>query len=210
LPDLISRYEEYQKQIFGDFGIKEGHKVLDVGYGDRSFPLATHAIDPIEDDAEKFYRTYPLQILEGVEYYKCYIEKTPFQNKYFDFVYCSHVLEHIENPEKACKELMRVAKRGYIESPSRLNEVLFGHSPHRWIIEVINNTLFFQKLKDWESMHILSDDMWKAWVTMNFNKEPKNPMETVFRKLEYMRTNNPQSFYTMFQWEDSFEFKIVE
>jgi SAM-dependent methyltransferase len=41
----------------------------------------------------------------------------PFQNKHFDYAICTHVLEHLLDPVKACQELSRVAKAGYVEMP---------------------------------------------------------------------------------------------
>jgi len=42
----------------------------------------------------------------------------PFQSGSFDYVYASHVLEHVDSPELTCKEIMRVGSAGYIETPS--------------------------------------------------------------------------------------------
>ena len=36
--------------------------------------------------------------------------KLPFPDNHFDMVICSQVLEHVENPEEAVREMMRVAK----------------------------------------------------------------------------------------------------
>lgn len=60
----------------------------------------------------------PLQNPDGKPLYKCSVEQMPFKDKEFDFVYCSHVLEHVVDPIRACRELMRVARRGYIETPT--------------------------------------------------------------------------------------------
>jgi len=76
----------------------------------------------------------------------------PFAEKYFDFALCSHLLEDVRDPLTVCRELCRVAKSGYIETPSRLREIyskqrwfglksLFGNIPeigfyhHRWFVE---------------------------------------------------------------------------
>ena len=39
------------------------------------------------------------------------IYKLPFKNNSFDLVVCNEVLEHLENPEKGIKELIRVSKK---------------------------------------------------------------------------------------------------
>ena len=210
MTDLISRYEEYQKPIFDDFGIKEGDKVLDVGYGDRSFPLATHAIDPIEDDKEKFYRFYPLQVLEGVKYYQMFIERTTFQDKYFDFVYCSHILDYLDKPEIACKELIRIGKAGYIETPTRFNEILFGQPSHQWIVENIGGKLVFQRKKSYEGLQLLTDLFYEAINKAKIGSGSKEYASRVGEVITYMRIGFPQLWYNMFKWKDNFEFEVID
>jgi DNA helicase-2/ATP-dependent DNA helicase PcrA len=66
----------------------------------------------------------------------------------FDFAYCSHVLEHVSDPIKACTELMRVAKRGYLETPTRAKDLFLNTakvSNHRWMVEWFNNRLVFSE-----------------------------------------------------------------
>ena len=73
----------------------------------------------------------------------CAREPWPFADGQFDFAICSHTLEDVRDPIFACAELLRVARAGYIEVPSRLWEqsygvqgpwVGFGH--HHWLIDV--------------------------------------------------------------------------
>src|SRR5262245_49885274 len=53
----------------------------------------------------------------------------PFTDKQIDFVICSHTLEDIRDPLFVCAEMIRIAKRGYIEVPSRLVESSRGIEP---------------------------------------------------------------------------------
>lgn len=90
-------------------------RVLDVGSGHRPHEDATHLVDLLpEDDSE---RGKPIQQL-GLPLVLATVESLPFKDKTFDYVYASHVLEHTRDPEAACKELMRIARAGYIETPS--------------------------------------------------------------------------------------------
>ena len=57
---------------------------------------------------------------------------------------CSHTLEDLRDPLWVCAELVRVAKAGYVEVPSRAAEQsrgwehprIAGLSHHRWLIEI--------------------------------------------------------------------------
>jgi len=82
------------------------------------------------------------------------IYKLPYKDSQFDLVLCTEVLEHLENPEKALKELKRVTKKYIILSVP--NEPLFmfgnfirGKNVKRWgnDVEHINHwsTSAFEK-----------------------------------------------------------------
>jgi hypothetical protein len=63
----------------------------------------------------------------------------PFSDKEFDFVFASHILEHVKDPVLFCSELCRIGKRGYIEVPTPLIDNLVSgddRSPlgHKWWI----------------------------------------------------------------------------
>jgi len=72
----------------------------------------------------------------------CEREPWPFADDQFDFAICSHTLEDVRDPVWVCSELARVAKAGYIEVPSRLEEQSWGFQGpwtgwghHHWIVE---------------------------------------------------------------------------
>ena len=68
----------------------------------------------------------------------------PFADNSFDYIICSHVLEHVEKPELLIHELMRVGSRGYIETPSEIAERLYGWPYHNWIVNLIDGKLVIQ------------------------------------------------------------------
>jgi SAM-dependent methyltransferase len=47
---------------------------------------------------------------KDLEFYKCGIIDTPFDNDYFSLIFSNHVIEHIENLEKAFAELKRIGR----------------------------------------------------------------------------------------------------
>lgn len=74
----------------------------------------------------------------------------PFNDGQFDFAMCTHTLEDVRDPVWVCSELNRVARAGYIEVPSRLEEhsygvqgpwVGWGH--HRWLVEISDQRIEF-------------------------------------------------------------------
>jgi SAM-dependent methyltransferase len=73
----------------------------------------------------------------------------PFKDKQFDFCLCTHVLEDLRDPIYVVSEITRVAKRGYIEVPSRYQEQtvglelqgICGYGHHRWIIDTDDNKI---------------------------------------------------------------------
>jgi len=129
--------------------------VVDVGGGMEPFYRANYVVDFIP--YSKRVKTTKRPFFAKKHWYQIDIcSKTlPFTDKSIDFVICSHTLEDIRDPIFVCKELSRIAKAGYIETPSRALESSFGIDPfplgnlypglnhHRWFVEVVNNKLIF-------------------------------------------------------------------
>jgi len=104
-------------------------RCLEVGPGSRRFwPRANVVID-VEDRGAA-------DLPEGAEFHQCSVEAMPFPDGSFDYALCAHVLEHVEDPDAACRELARVATRGAIECPHPFKELLFGFEEHdhKWFV----------------------------------------------------------------------------
>ena len=69
----------------------------------------------------------------------------PFADQSFDYAICAQVLEHVEDPERMLLELMRVARRGYIETPSEIAEWLYGWPFHRSVLNVVDGKLLIRR-----------------------------------------------------------------
>lgn len=92
--------------------ISSGARVLEIGPGLTRFPRATHFVD----------------WAPGENVVSCDLNRDdlPFADREFDFVYCRHVLEDLYDPFHVCEEMSRVARAGYVETPSPLAEVCRG------------------------------------------------------------------------------------
>jgi len=142
--------------------------VLDIGGWALPFNRANYVMDaePYQTRGHynrTFARSNPFPPLGGtVERFtsstwiqRDICEKTPypFHDKSIDFVICSHTLEDVRDPLWVCSEMIRIAKAGYIEIPSRrwetcrgLETGITGLSHHRWLIETEDDGLrFLQK-----------------------------------------------------------------
>lgn len=72
----------------------------------------------------------------------------PFEDNAFDYVICSHVIEHVENVEFFLSELFRVARKGYIEYPTIYYEYLYNFEVHLNFIKFKDDTLLYMKKDD--------------------------------------------------------------
>ena len=142
-------------------------RVVDVGGGGSPFPRADHVID-LAPYAERnalgkldiaCAERYTAETWTTLDL--CDRTPWPFEDGFFDFAVCSHVLEDIRDPIRVCSEMSRVAKAGYIEVPSRILEqsrgvehpCYAGYYHHRWLISEEDDGLVF-RLKP-HSLHSL-------------------------------------------------------
>ncbi|HZU74786.1 MAG TPA: class I SAM-dependent methyltransferase [Acidimicrobiales bacterium] len=135
--------------------LRDGDRVLDVGAWAKPFLRADAVLDinPYETRGafgsdgpgpERFSRD------SWVQLDICGRQAWPFADGEFDFVVCSHTLEDVRDPVWVCSELVRIAKAGYIETPSRLEEQSFGFQGpwvgwghHHWLVDSSEGHLDF-------------------------------------------------------------------
>lgn len=194
-PQDDGRYSYQCKMV--DFGIAKGEKVLDVGSGHNPFPLATHLVDLYE--GETTHRAARIKT-NGLPLTVCNIEKMPFGDREFDYVYCSHVLEHVDDPGAACRELMRVGKRGYIETPTKTSDIMFNFTKiknhHKWHVQILGSTIVFFEWKDSEMRDLGSDYFFEQ-----VHSKWKNPLQTLFFE-------NRDMFVNFMQWSGRFDYVV--
>jgi len=195
------RYSLYQSRFF-NFGINPTDKVLDIGSGNIPFQLATHLADIAINDNYYGRAGVAFKYLDDKSVFECNIENMPFGDKEFDFVCCSHVLEHVHNPQKACDELMRIGKRGYIETPTRAKDLWLNNakvSNHRWSVKRVHDRLIFTEYAKDQIEGLGSD------ILSSMHCAPQSIREKAFSALIYLKAH---LFNTMLLWENSFRYEV--
>lgn len=107
--------------------------VLDVGAGGNPWPRSDVLLDRLTGSE---HRCGESMMIDRPAVFGD-ASKMPFKDKAFDFIVASHILEHMADPEKFIKELQRVGKSGYIETPNAIFERL--HPYHIHCLEIIEN-----------------------------------------------------------------------
>lgn len=145
--------------------LRDSDRVLDVGGWACPFNRAQWVLDAEPYETRGYYATFGGPRSQGpdTEWFtdRTWVQRDicdrapwPFPDKWFDVAVCSHTLEDIRDPLWVCSELVRVAKRGYVEVPSRASESTVGAeragqaglSHHRWLIDIEGNHIrFFPK-----------------------------------------------------------------
>lgn len=128
---LADRLRSFRRRRI-DLPVGPGDLVLDVGSGDKPSWRADVLLDgyPGEEHAaqrsgtEKARVDRPLFVADAAD--------MPFVDDAFDFVICSHVLEHVLDPAGVVAELSRVAKAGYIEVPLAASSKILDFPSHLW------------------------------------------------------------------------------
>lgn len=150
--------EEIEKALEARLTVLGAERVLDVGGGRERSVHATHVID-IHSFEEaramwgKYFDARSISMQNWVSQDICGDRPFPFPDKFFDFAICCGTLEDIRDPVRVCREMSRVAKAGYVETPSPLMELTRGVDPrgrayvgychHRWLVDVEEGGLIF-------------------------------------------------------------------
>lgn len=168
------------------FGIER--PVLEVGSGHRPYPHSDVLVDKFLNESQRGGKietgNRPLIVSD--------IEQLPFRDGAFGYSIAAHVVEHVPHPEKALKELARVSRAGYIETPSALMEAVEPHREyHLWYVKKEGDKLVFIPKRQSGFTQRVS---WKL-LEQNFS----------FRLFFH---SNPDLILTRCHWEGAIGFQI--
>lgn len=162
--------------------------VLDVGAGGNPYPRSDVVMDRLSGSE---HRCGESMLIDRPAVFGD-ASKMPFKDKAFDFVIASHILEHMAEPEIFLKELQRVGKAGYIETPNAIFERLHPYNIHCLEIIENNGVLHIHKKRGpvedsfLGTKNLLSDD--STWG-------------------KYMH-DSPHMFHVRYFWNDEIKYEI--
>jgi SAM-dependent methyltransferase len=117
--------------------------VLDVGSGDKPHWRADVLLDRYVEAEHGGQRAGRAAARISRPLFAADAADMPFADGVFDYVVCSHVLEHVADPAAVIAEITRVGKAGYIEVPQAGSAKILDFPSHLWWCRLDGSTLVF-------------------------------------------------------------------
>jgi len=122
--------------------IKPNDKVLEVGPGSNPYHRSDILLELRFSTEEEAYKqrghTSPINTEKKIVYYDG--GAFPFNENEFDYVICSHVLEHVEDVPFFISELQRIAPKGYLEFPTIYYDFIYDFPEHVTFLLYLEDT----------------------------------------------------------------------
>lgn len=115
--------------------------VLDVGSGDKPHWRADVLLDRYVDAAYGGQRSGRAAAKVSRPLFDADATTMPFADGVFDYVVCSHMLEHVPDPAGVVAEMTRVGHAGYIEVPEAASAKILDFPSHLWWCRLEGSTL---------------------------------------------------------------------
>lgn len=168
--------------------------VLDIGSGDKPHWRADVLVDHFPEAEHHVQRAGAAAARVPRPLFDADAGDLPFADHAFDYAICSHVLEHVLDPAAAMREMMRVARAGYIEVPAAGSARLLDFPSHLWWCRVDGDVLRFEA-----KTSAVFDRELHDWATT----------EPVASDLQALLERHLTSRLICFPWTGSFEFDVV-
>lgn len=191
--------------------------VLDVGSGHNPHPRANILLDrnigPHQDRSGRPCRIDKPIVLGDA----CSL---PFKDKSVDYIIASHIAEHMDEPHLFCGELMRVGKKGYIETPSKVTEALLSESVHKWYVYMKRGSLVFEKKRKPHPLGLIGKLFYSLFYlnqerlgrTIYFRNKYARHISTklvgLFIRVPWVKAR--KITYTCFEWNGYFKYKVIK
>ena len=181
--------------------INKQDRVLEVGPGNNPFYRSDVLLEKKYEDEETAYKQAGCVEKKIIKKEIVYYDggAFPFEDKEFDYVICSHVLEHIPigELELFISELIRVADKGYLEFPLYRFELIADIEQHVNLINIDESSkiYFFDKKK------------------VDCSSTSYNCLQTILKEslvAHKLTSLNTEKLCAGFEFFNTIEYKIVE
>ena len=163
---LRQRLRSYHRRRI-DIPVGAEALVLDVGSGDKPHWRADVLLDRYLGDEFAAQRSGSRSAEVSRPMFDADAADMPFADNAFDYVICSHMLEHVTDPAAVIGELCRVGRAGYIEVPEAASAKIVDFPSHLWWCELRDGVLTFTA-----KTHPYFDPDIDAYLTVSGMREP--------------------------------------
>jgi uncharacterized protein YbaR (Trm112 family) len=175
-----------KEMVLRSLKIGKNDLVLEIGGGDFPFWRSDILCDRyLFDDAERAG-----SLVVDRPFICADAHTLPIKDGAVTYIYCSQVLEHLERPDVFFSELMRVGKRGYLETPNEFRERLICRQIHKWVVADEGGVLVLRK-----------NDLIPVFGSI-FYSLMKN------QEFYYFYSSHYSLFNIMFEWEKEIKYRI--
>lgn len=168
--------------------------VLDIGSGDKPHWRADVLLDQYVEESDGIQRSGSNDVIVSKPLIVAPMENMPFKDKAFDYIICSHIVEHVMDPVKSLKEIMRVGKAGYIEVPFEGAAKIVDVPSHLWYCRKEKDTLILTAKKRVAFDTVIDSLMNTPEMLYGFAS---------------LGQKNWDKFIIEFYWKDKIKFKVI-
>jgi hypothetical protein len=138
---MASVHASTRAQVLDSLDIRRGDFVVEVGGGHEPFHRSDLNIDKYPFD--NLHRLY------GIVYHAPTViadaARLPLPSRGCDWIFASHLIEHLPRPELFVEEIQRCSDRVYLEFPALNRELMFAWACHEWLVVPDGSHLVFYR-----------------------------------------------------------------
>jgi len=180
--------------------INSSDKILEIGPGANPFFRSDVFLEKRFSSEQEHFRQNGYQKSAKSEKPLYYYDggTFPFDDNQFDYIVCSHVLEHLsfEEIDKFIENLKRVSKKGYIEFPNVFYELVNFQDVHKW----------FMNYRDGEILFLSKDKFKSSYLHKSIREIFYGSDEYFYKSFDKFK----DFYFCGFEWEDKINYRIVD
>ena len=191
--------------------------MLDIGSGHNPHPRADVLLD--KELGRNVHRSgEQAKITKDRIFVIADAQNLPFNSAAFDYAIALHIAEHLDDPEAFCQEVVRVSKRGYIETPGKLSDLFLSEFFHKWYVDVSRSSLVFRRK---QNTLPVSETFYRLFY---YDIERVGHRKMAVERIRFLHSLlkglafflrkfwslSKRLTYTRFQWKQSFDFEIID